>query len=227
MSPGRWLADRVLIPPDLVIDYSKCFGAEPTTTTVGATIASWKRLTDKVDTEQHIPSAILITLSQPGPEIIESQNQPLPFVTLRRANLTETNQGRYDIELKWASQWDASGGNPCQITKLVAIMAWVEGNVKLLPFEEEGGSKRGRGACWGFNHSQVQDHITTSTWLEQRGRMCSRLLFAGPRNWAQKYVGKPRQEYLATKVAKGVLHELSPFLAPGSQTRLYYDTINR
>lgn len=49
------LADRVLIPPDLVIGYSKCFGAEPTTTTVRATIASWKRLTDKVDTEQHIP----------------------------------------------------------------------------------------------------------------------------------------------------------------------------
>ncbi|EER43225.1 conserved hypothetical protein [Histoplasma capsulatum H143] len=171
MSPGRWLADRVLIPPDLVIDYSKCFGAEPTTTTVGATIASWKRLTDKVDTEQHIPSAILITLSQPGPEIIESQNQPLPFF----------------------------------------------GDTHAPP----------SGACWGFNHSQVQDHITTSTWLEQRGRMCSRLLFAGPRNWAQKYVGKPRQEYLATKVAKGVLHELSPFLAPGSQTRLYYDTINR
>ncbi|EDN08203.1 predicted protein [Histoplasma mississippiense (nom. inval.)] len=44
--------------------------------------------------------------------------------------------------------------------------------------------------------------ITTSTWLEQRGRMRSRLLFAGPRNWAQKYVGKPRQEYLVTKVAK-------------------------
>ncbi|KAG5289601.1 hypothetical protein I7I48_08972 [Histoplasma ohiense] len=62
-----------------------------------------------------------------------------------RTNLTETNQGRYDIELKLASQGDASGGNPCQITKLVAIMAWVEGNVKLLPFEEWGGSKGGQG----------------------------------------------------------------------------------
>lgn len=49
------LADRVLIPLDLVIDYSICFGAEATTTTARATIASWKRLTDKVDTGQHIP----------------------------------------------------------------------------------------------------------------------------------------------------------------------------
>ncbi|KAL2378651.1 hypothetical protein RJZ90_005848 [Blastomyces dermatitidis] len=46
-----------------------------------------------------------------------------------------SNGGRYDLELKRVSSRDSGAGNPWRITKLVANLAWVEGNMKLLPYD--------------------------------------------------------------------------------------------
>ncbi|PGG98246.1 hypothetical protein GX51_06894 [Blastomyces parvus] len=135
------LADEVFIPTDLTIDYSKCFGVEPTMTTAGEIAMHWKQLMDKVDAAQHVPSAILITLPQPGTETVEPQTALATCnvaVTLVKKDADGgplvSNGGRYDIELKRVSSRDLGVGNPWRITKLVADLAWIEGNMTLLPY---------------------------------------------------------------------------------------------
>ncbi|EEQ86448.2 uncharacterized protein BDCG_01568 [Blastomyces dermatitidis ER-3] len=137
------LADEVFIPTDLIIDYSKCFGVEPTQTTAREIATNWKQLMDKVDAAQHIPSAILITLPQPGTETVEPRTAFATCngaVTLVKKDADGgplvSNGGRYDLELKRVSSRDSGAGNPWRITKLVANLAWVEGNMKLLPYGE-------------------------------------------------------------------------------------------
>ncbi|EEH34606.1 hypothetical protein PAAG_05655 [Paracoccidioides lutzii Pb01] len=62
------LIDEVFIPNDLIIDYTPSLANEAIVTTATRTVGQWKGLMDGMDTAQHIPSALLISLPQPGPE---------------------------------------------------------------------------------------------------------------------------------------------------------------
>ncbi|OJD26760.1 hypothetical protein ACJ73_01849 [Blastomyces percursus] len=139
------LADEVFIPTDLIIDYSECFGIEPTKTAARETATNWKQVMDKVDATQHIPSSILITLPQPGTETVEPRTAfatcNVAVMLVKKGEGAEggplvSKGGRYDLELKRVSSGNPGAGNPWRITKLVANLAWIEGGTKLLPYDE-------------------------------------------------------------------------------------------
>ncbi|ODH38416.1 hypothetical protein ACO22_02367 [Paracoccidioides brasiliensis] len=136
------LIDEVFIPNDLIIDYTPSLANEAVVTTATRTVGQWKGLMDGMDTAQHIPSALLISLPQPGPETDVPQTASVTCnvtVTLVRKDAEGgpqlSNGGRYDIELKRVSE-GGSSGNPWRITRLKAKIAWFSGNKKLLGLED-------------------------------------------------------------------------------------------
>ncbi|OJD15145.1 hypothetical protein AJ78_04570 [Emergomyces pasteurianus Ep9510] len=141
VDTSQWdkLVDEVFIPTGLIIDYSKCFGTEAITSTAKDTVMNWKGLMEKVNTAQHIPSAIIITHPQPGQETAAPQTAFATcnvVVTMVKQDADGgplvSDGGRYDLELKRIAV-DLPAGNPWRITKLVVTLAWVDGNSKLLP----------------------------------------------------------------------------------------------
>ncbi|KAK2772968.1 hypothetical protein FQN52_004802 [Onygenales sp. PD_12] len=137
---------EVLSPDELVIDYTSFFGGEPQKLTAEEITGQWRALLGSMDASQHVPSAILIDLPQPGPETAVPQTAfviAAANAALVKGDRSEYNGGRYEIEFKRVSE-DPQTGNPWRIAKLKAIMTWVAGDRNILQAEKvQGGDVQG------------------------------------------------------------------------------------
>ncbi|OTB05105.1 hypothetical protein M426DRAFT_10949 [Hypoxylon sp. CI-4A] len=125
--------------PEVVIDYTSMFGGKPMETTAKEWSDSLRPLMEAYDGHQHIVSAVLIELPQPGKGVTRPDKCKVianveghMFRRAARGGPMMHNGGRYHLDLVRLPELEAKGENPWRITRHGTHLVWEDGSTDVM-----------------------------------------------------------------------------------------------